>query len=65
MKLEFVLIYRWKWSYRLNVVYLVILILGDKEGLELEVSRYFLRFMREGLGNFVKVMIFVILGLEL
>ncbi len=65
MKLEFVLIYRWKWSYRLNVVYLVILILGDKEGLELEVSRDFLRFRRGGLENFEKVMIFVILGLEL
>ena len=47
------------------MVYLVILILGDKEGLELEVSRDFLRFKRGGLENFEKVMIFVILGLEL
>lgn len=47
------------------MVYLVILILGDKEGLELEVSRYFLRFRRGGLENFEKVKIFFTLDLEL
>jgi hypothetical protein len=47
------------------VVYLVILILGDRGESELEVSRDFLRFRRGGLENFEKVMIFVILGLGL